>query len=83
MPKAVKEERARRLIALGDELAETYRQSLLGTVQDVLFEEESGDGASGYTPQYVEVYARGARQGQIAPVRLFKLGKERFEGILI
>jgi len=29
------------------------------------------------------VYARGARQGQIAPVRLFKLGKERFEGILI
>jgi threonylcarbamoyladenosine tRNA methylthiotransferase MtaB len=83
LPKAVKEERARRLIALGDELADHYRQSLLGTVQDVLFEEESGDGASGYTPQYVEVYARGARQGQIAPVRLFKLGKERFEGILI
>ena len=83
LPKAVKEERARRLIALGDELADHYRQSLLGTVQDVLFEEESGDGASGYTPQYVEVYAKGARQGQIAPVRLFKLGKERFEGILI
>ena len=83
LPKAVKEERARRLIALGDELADHYRQSLLNTVQDVLFEEESGDGASGYTPQYVEVYARGARQGQIAPVRLFKLGKERFEGILI
>ena len=83
LPKAVKEERARRLIALGDELADHYRQSLLGTVQDVLFEEESGDGASGYTPQYVEVYAKGARQEQIAPVRLFKLGKERFEGILI
>ena len=49
----------------------------------MLFEEEAGEGASGYTPQYVEVYARGARQGQIAPVRLFKLGKERFEGILI
>ena len=83
LPKAVKEERARRLIALGEELAENYRQSLLGTVQDVLFEEESADGASGYTPQYVEVYARGARQGQIAPVRLLKLGRERFEGILI
>lgn len=83
LPKAVKEARARRLIALGDELAENYRQSLLHTVQDVLFEEEDEHGASGYTPQYVEVYAKGAGQGQIAPVRLYKSGKERFEGVLL
>jgi threonylcarbamoyladenosine tRNA methylthiotransferase MtaB len=83
LPKAVREERARRLIALADELADDYRRSLLDTVQDVLFEEESGEGASGYTPQYVEVWAPGAVQGQIAAVRLHKLGKERFEGVII
>ncbi len=83
LPKAVREERARRLIALADELADGYRKSLLNTVQDVLFEEESGEGASGYTPQYVEVWAPGAVQGQIAAVRLHKLGKERFEGVII
>lgn len=83
LPKAVREERAQRLIALAEELAEDYRRGLQDTVQDVLFEEESGEGASGYTPQYVEVWARGARQGQIAPVRLYKRGKDRFEGIII
>ena len=83
LPKAVREERAQRLIALAEELAESYSRGLQDTVQDVLFEEESGEGASGYTPQYVEVWAKGARQGQIAPVRLYKRGKDRFEGIII
>lgn len=83
LPKTVREERAQRLIALAEELAEDYRRGLQDTVQDVLFEEESGEGASGYTPQYVEVWAKGARQGQIAPVRLYKRGKDRFEGIII
>ena len=83
LPKAVREERAQRLIALAEELAESYSRGLQDTVQDVLFEEESGEGASGYTPQYVEVWAKGAMQGQIAPVRLYKRGKDRFEGIII
>ena len=83
LPKTVREERAQRLIALAEELAESYSRGLQDTVQDVLFEEESGEGASGYTPQYVEVWAKGARQGQIAPVRLYKRGKDRFEGIII
>lgn len=83
LPKAVKEERARRLIALADELAQEYRRQLLDTLQSVLFEEEDEAGASGYTPQYVEVWAKGAKQGQLAQVRLHTLGQERFEGLLV
>ncbi len=83
LPKAVREERAHRLIALGEELADSYRRKLLDTVQEVLFEEEDENGASGYTPQYMEVWAKGAKQGQIAPVMLYKIVKERFEGLLL
>ncbi len=83
LPKALREERARRLIALSEELAEEYRRSLLGGVQEVLFEEEERGGASGYTPQYVEVWAPGAKQGQIAPVMLHRMAGEGFEGVLL
>ncbi len=70
LPKAVKEERARQLIALGEEMAETYARSLLGTKQDVLFEEGEGGFAEGYTPQYMRVRAAGAAPGELKTVTL-------------
>ncbi|MEG0766828.1 MAG: hypothetical protein RR482_03845, partial [Clostridia bacterium] len=67
-------------IALGARLADAYAQSLLGTVQWVLMEEETAPGrAAGYTPQYVRVEAEG-KQGQLLPVRLTKICTEGVMG---
>ncbi len=58
-PTAVKEERSRAAIAVAREMNEAYRRELVGSVQQVLFEEESGGFYTGHAPNYVKVYARG------------------------
>lgn len=69
---AVKKDRARRLIALGNQLERRFVSELLGTTQEVLFETSAGGGlAEGYTGQYVRVRAK-AEPGEIARVRLEK-----------
>ncbi len=60
--KAVKAERAKRLIALGNELEEAYLASFLGTAQEVLFEECEGEYAYGYTDTYARVGAKGGEE---------------------
>lgn len=45
IPEAVKAERVRRLIALGDELAKRYHERFLGAEADVLLEERQPDGS--------------------------------------
>jgi len=60
VPEAVKKARAAELIALGDRLEQEFVQSLIGTTQRVLFEEEGEGGlAEGYTENYVRVIALG------------------------
>ncbi len=77
----VRDERVRALIAVGEELALTYRKALLGTVQPVLLEEALGDGRfGGYTPHYVHVEVSGGTAGRVVPVRLLGLGKEGMTG---
>ena len=83
LTRAVKNERAQALIALGEALAQHYRQTLVGTVQEVLFETEEPHGAVGLTPQYVEAYAPGARGGQIARVQLDCVHGQRLIGRLL
>ncbi len=70
LPPHVKDARARKLSALGAELAATYAQALVGSVQEVLFEEEEDGFSRGYTPQYLPLHARGAHGGSIRPVLL-------------
>ncbi len=82
LPKAVKDARARELIALGDELADAYRRTLLHTTQPVLFEESGDGGATGYTPQYIEVFAPGAVSGQLADVTIDSVDGQRLVGRL-
>ena len=53
LPKAVKEDRTRALIALGHELACAYHKSMVGTVREILCEDVSPEGVSGYTREYV------------------------------
>jgi threonylcarbamoyladenosine tRNA methylthiotransferase MtaB len=56
---AVKEDRSRRAMAVAAEMAAAYRQKLVGTVQEVLFEETEGQYFTGHAPNYVKVYAEG------------------------
>ena len=59
-PNAVKEERSRAAIAVAEEMSRAYRESLIGTVQSVLFEEPEDGYFTGHAPNYVKVYVQGA-----------------------
>ena len=58
-PNAVKEDRSRRAINLAEEMSREYRQSLIGTIQSVLFEEPEDGLFAGHAPNYVKVYVDG------------------------
>ncbi len=78
LARAVRNARAKELIALGEELAQAYRRTLLGTTQPVLFEEVQGQGATGYTPQYIQVWAQGAQPGELKQVHLDRQAGDQF-----
>ena len=56
---ATKEARSRAAIAVAEEMSRTYRENLMGTQQEVLFEETDGEYFTGHAPNYVKVYAMG------------------------
>jgi len=56
---AVKEERSRAAIAVAEEMSRSFRQDMVNTRQEVLFEEKNGAYYTGHTPNYVKVYAKG------------------------
>jgi len=67
---AVKHERARALIGVGNQLERDFVYSMIGSEQQVLFERPAGEGlAEGYTGQYVRVRAA-ARPGELCRVRI-------------
>ena len=73
VPEAVKHARAAELIALGGRLSQAYERDALGSVREVLLEEETAAGmCEGYTREYLRVRAPGA-PGEIASVRLTEL----------
>ena len=67
---SVRRARAKKLIAVGNQLERRFVQGLVGTCQQVLFEQAAGEGMSeGYTGQYVRVRAA-ARPGELCRVRI-------------
>lgn len=70
LPKAVKEARARELIAVGDKLRQEYEAKLIGLECEILVEEIVKDSKTGklyfagYTPEYVRILAEIGRYGQ-------------------
>ena len=81
VPKHVKDERVRELIAVGEALSADYRSRMLQTVQPVLIEEKQHGGLyAGYTPQYVPVVCEKGTIGDIIPLRLTSLTKEGMRG---
>ena len=55
LSKAVKEQRTRELIALGEETAAAYQAQWVGKISTVLIEEKIGSTWHGYTPEYIPV----------------------------
>ena len=56
---ATKEARSRAAIAVAEEMSRAYREALIGTELEVLFEETDGEFFTGHAPNYVKVYAKG------------------------
>ena len=56
---ATKEARSKAAIAVAEEMALAYRESLIGTTHEVLFEEPDGEFFTGHAPNYVKVYVKG------------------------
>ena len=56
---AVKEERSRKAIAISAEMSGEFRGSLIGSTQQVLFEEAEGEFFTGHAPNCVKVYVKG------------------------
>ena len=84
VPPMVRKERAARMQALAEELAEAYHRSLLGSVAEVLFETQEDGVTDGLTETYVRVYTDApVTRGEIAPVRLMHIYKDGVWGMPI
>ena len=78
-----KEERSRAAIAVAAEMNREYRGKLIGTVQEVLFEETDGEYYTGHAPNYVKVYAEGENlHNEVKNVRITGLHRDGVIGIL-
>ena len=83
-PNAVKEDRSRRAIAVAEEMTLAYRTSLVGTTQEVLFEEPSDEYFTGHAPNYVRIYARGEDlHNQVRPVRITGVHEDGLLGEIV
>ena len=80
---ATKEERSRAAIAVAEEMSRAYRENLIGSTLEVLFEEPEVDFFAGHAPNYTKVYVRGENlHNEIRQVRITGLCWEGVEGEL-
>ncbi len=78
---AVKEARSRQAVAVAEKMSAAYRQSLVGRVVEVLFEEPEGEYFTGHAPNYVKVYATGENlHNQVHKVRVTEVFREGVKG---
>lgn len=79
-----KEQRSRAAIAVAEEMNRAYREGLIGTVQEVLFEEMSGEYYTGHALNYERVYALGEDlHNQVKNVRITGLYGEGILGEIL
>ncbi len=84
VPKAVKAERAARASAVAEELRRQYDTALIGSVQEVLFEQTEDGFFTGHAKNYVKVYARGnSLHNVVKQVCITALRNDGIEGELL
>ncbi|MBO5892578.1 MAG: tRNA (N(6)-L-threonylcarbamoyladenosine(37)-C(2))-methylthiotransferase MtaB [Oscillospiraceae bacterium] len=80
---AVKESRSRAAIAVAEEMSKAYRKAMVGSSQEVLFEEPEDGYFTGHAPNYVKVYIRGENlHNQIRNVRITEVFRDGVLGDL-
>ena len=78
-----KERRSHAAIAVAEEMSLAYRQDLIGTTLEVLFEESAEGFCTGHAPNYVKVYTRGeGLHNEIRPVRITGIFKDGLLGVI-
>jgi len=81
---ATKEARSRAAIAVAKEMSESYRDALIGTVQEVLFEEEEKGLWTGHAMNYVKVWTEGEDlHNRIRQVKITQLYHEGVKGEMV
>ena len=82
VPKSIREDRARRLIALGAQMAQSYRQSFVGETVEALCEEADEDTGlcRGYTREYIPCEFPGGEPGALCRVRVAAITDEGVTG---
>jgi len=87
LPNALKDQRARELIALGETTARAYQESWLGCTATVLVEEQDAAGNwLGYTPEYIQVTlpdCPACHSGAVVAVKLTAAHGEGMKGKLV
>ena len=74
---AVKEDRSRRAIAVAEQMNRAYREAMIGTTQEVLFEELQEGLFAGHAPNYMKIYLKGENlHNEIRKVFVEKLHRE-------
>ena len=80
---AVKEARSRAAIAVAEEMSLRYRENLVGSTLEVLFEEPEQAWFTGHAPNYVKVYVRGeGLHNRVCTVTVTGVFREGVTGIL-
>ena len=78
---AVKEARSRAAIAVAEEMSRAYREKLIGTTLEVLFEEQDGGYFTGHAMNYVKVYAKGENlHNEVRTVTVTEVYKDGVKG---
>jgi len=74
----IKRERKQKMLALAGESAHDFKQRFLGRTMTVLWEQKSGDVWSGYTANYIKIYAKSSQDltNQLIPVKLESIYKD-------
>jgi threonylcarbamoyladenosine tRNA methylthiotransferase MtaB len=80
----IKEFRSRAASAIAEKMSLSFREGLVGSVQNVLFEETVGPFCIGHTPNYVKVYLRtdSHLHNQVLSVKLKGLLEDGMEGVI-
>ena len=79
---ATKEARSRAAIAVAEEMSRSWRENLVGTVQEVLFEEREEGLSVGHAPNYAKVYTQAdIAHNEIRRIRITAVHKDGVMGI--
>ena len=79
-----KEARSRAAIAVAEEMSKAYRERLVGTCHEVLFEETDGGYFTGHAPNYIKVYAEGENlHNEVRTVKVTEVYKDGIIGKIL